>query len=148
MRVLFVDNDPVMRGLLHCMATMAGLDHAIVASGQEALAVLRGQRAASADSWSIDSASVDRIALVVTELDLPDMHGNDLAVLVRKEQPETMIFAHTSPEAICGGDLFERMFCKPHSAEAVVRAALGVVGNQSDRDLFHTLIPEVGMPAA
>ena len=152
MNALFIDSDPVVRGVLHCMATMAGLDHAIVSSAREALLILRGQKIDARESWSVvePSQDADRIGVVATEIDLPDVDGMDLATLIRREFPETMIFAHTYAESINGGERFDRVFFKPHAADAVVRAALGVLGTESEQSLFCQMIPAqaVDTPAA
>ncbi len=148
MKVLFVDSDPVMRGLMHCMATMADLEHAIVPSGQAALAMLRGESPHRGASWSVDTSIGRSIGLVIVELDLPDMHGLDLGAILRVEFPEVGLMAHTSPACTEGTELFDEVYFKPHSAEDVIRAALRTVAGPVEWRLFGTLIPFVEASAA
>jgi len=142
MKALFIDHDPVVRGLLHCFATMAGLEHAIVGSGAEALEILRGAQPARTEPYSVIAAKNSTGAgVVITEIDLPDIDGIDLARLIRANFNDIQIFAHTYPEHLPGGESFDRVFFKPHAVDAVVRAALGVVGSQPEQDLFRQMIP-------
>ncbi|MCX7935087.1 MAG: response regulator [Planctomycetota bacterium] len=142
MQALFIDHDPVVRGLFHCFATMAGLDHAIAARGADALELLRGAAPAKSEPYSVAVAkNAANIAVVVTEIDLPDLDGIDLARLIRANFNEVQIFAHTYPERLPGGESFDRVFFKPHAVDAVVRAALAVIGGQPEQDLFQQMIP-------
>ncbi len=148
MKVMFIDQDPVTRGLIHCMATMAGIDHAIMYSGSEALELLRGRGGGTDVSWQVCGSKTRDVRLVVTDLVLPDMRGEDLAAIIRVEFPDIAVFAHTESEFLMPGDLFDRIFYKPHGTEAVVRAALEQFGSTRDAYLFSSMIPHVDNHAA
>jgi CheY-like chemotaxis protein len=149
MKALFVDNDPVNRGVIHCLATMAGINHAIVSTAGEALAVLRGEAELAPGDWNLDTRAADNnIGVVVTDLSLPDMDGEELAREIRTSHPQTMIFANTLPEFLRGGELFERVFFKPRGNEDMMQAVLGVLGTVSECDLFRAMIPSAKFHAA
>lgn len=137
MRALFIDRDPVTRGMIRCLATMIGLECDTVSSGREAMvAILQGHALDCGEPWSAVGAP-EKISVVVLDPDLVDLEAVDLIHRIRKVSPETMIFAHAHAEDIRGGELYDRVFFKPHGVEAAVRAALGVVSDISDRDLLH-----------
>ena len=149
MRALFIDKDPVVRGHIQCLSSMVGLDACTVASAREAMvAILQGEALGSEEPWS-HPGTPERIGVVVLDPSLSpaDMPCSELLKRIRTHIPEAPIFAHGEPEAILGGESFDRVFFKPIGLESAVRAATGVVGDISERDLLHQLLPDTGTAA-
>jgi len=139
MKALFVESDPVMRGLVHCLATMAGLDHAVVATGREALRLLRGLDPVSGESWTCSTAGAG-VGVVIADTDLPDLDGADLAALIRRLKSGIPVFGHAHLDGNVRPGSFDRVFWKPDAEEAV-RAAIEAVGADEQGILFRTMIP-------
>ena len=101
MAVLIVDDDPTVRACLSSLFRHAGIEHDVADGGTRAL-IRCEQRSYRA---------------VVTDFDMPDMDGIELATRLRAHHPMMFIFAFTgtSGDRFMGRDLsiFDEVFCKP-----------------------------------
>jgi len=84
LRVLCVDDDPVIRQLLDDCLTQFNHRVSTVASGEEALKLFRSAR-----------ESGQPFEVVITDLGMPHMDGNQLARMIKTEAPGTPIVMMT-----------------------------------------------------
>lgn len=140
MKALFVESNAVTRGVIHCFATMAGLDHAIVADEAEALALLDGERVAACDRQYVCDHDAGGISLAVLSVTAA---GEGLAREIRSRCPRALLFALESEgETLPNVQEFDRVYSKPDQVEEAVRDALCLLGNQRQYELFHSMIPQ------
>ena len=120
--VLIVDDEDVVRGLVDSILELQGYRVLTVASAGEALT-----RAATYDG---------DIDLLLTDVDLPDMSGRELAQRLRGERPEIRLLymsGHNDEEiagygVLASGDLF---LPKPFTVSALTARVREVLDNQS-----------------
>jgi CheY-like chemotaxis protein len=79
--ILVADDEDMIRGLLSHVLTTAGHQVLAAANGLEAVAIFR--------SYS------SRIDLVITDMSMPVMDGNELVNIVRSDMPKTRIICMT-----------------------------------------------------
>jgi DNA-binding NtrC family response regulator len=84
--ILVVDDEPPLRKLMQAFLERLGYSVDTCGTATEALKTFR--------------ASPERYALVVADLSLPDMAGQDMALLMRKERPAIKVL-------LCSGYPFE-----------------------------------------
>jgi signal transduction histidine kinase/CheY-like chemotaxis protein len=119
LRVMVVDDEPLIRNLVQALLRQEGHDVAVAASGAEALEQL-------------ESASVD---VVLTDLAMPGMNGWELAAAVRTAAPHAAVVLSTGwGESIAAGEperagvaaILPKPFTKDELVACVCRAAAAV----------------------
>jgi hypothetical protein len=148
MKVLFVEKDPLVRGLWHCLCMAHGIEHGLASTATEAWDLLRGEITGRAPLWTGCYGRTDELpAVIVVNPDLEDDAGGSFLRELRRRDPHSRILGHTTPDAIRGGQDFDRVFFKPNAEEAVFRAVLGILENVPEYDLFSRAAPQ-DAPAA
>jgi two-component system cell cycle sensor histidine kinase/response regulator CckA len=80
LRLLVVDDEPAILGYVNRILTRAGYRPTLASSGLEALKL---------------AASMDRLDLLVTDLMMPTMNGDELAATMRESRPEVKVLFQT-----------------------------------------------------
>jgi two-component system, cell cycle response regulator CpdR len=120
LRILVVDDNEAVRSLLVALLAADGHSVRSVACGRDALALLG------------DRSAPDPVALLVTDVEMPDMDGFALAVEVRARRPDLPILfvsGARDPRLAClaAHRIAGRFLAKPFDAadlRAAVRAAM------------------------
>lgn len=120
--VLVVEDEPAVRGLIESMLELSGYRVLVAANAGEAIAI---------------SQTYERsIHLLLTDLEMPDMHGRELAQRLRAERPEMRLLymsGHNDVEVagygvLASGTLF---LPKPFTVAALTTRVREVLDHQS-----------------
>jgi CheY-like chemotaxis protein len=105
--ILVIDDNEDIRRLLHKFLEAMGYDVAVADGGDKGVDIFNHRC---------------RFDLVLTDIGLPGMDGNDVARQIRKsEQPKTPVIAMTGyQEMDLERDLFDSVLIKPFKLEALV----------------------------
>lgn len=110
-RILIVDDDEMIRGLLTSTLVRMGFEIDVAADGMEALCVVERRR----------------YDLIITDFHMPAMNGADLARAVKKRDPSCPIVAitgcHDASDLIAAG--VDRTIRKPFALEDIALAVQG-----------------------
>ncbi len=112
MSLLIVDDNPAICDLLSALCEQAEIEHVVAANGKEAL-----------------RACEERLfELVVTDINMPQMDGIELARELRHRFPDTHIYCHTGSrdflDAAEEEKLFDRVFYKPTEHSRMIATAM------------------------
>ena len=111
-RVLFVDDQESVCDLINIFCTSLGMEFSVARDAREAL----------------DFITKERFALLVTDLEMPEMDGVALARKVREQQPDIGIFAFTGGSAAYSlrdlENTFDKVFFKPSDYSRMIANAM------------------------
>ena len=126
--ILLVDDDQMVRDLLKACLHNAGHEVTVASSGPEALSVIR--------------TSCDSIRLLVTDLDMPEMSGIELAQRARDSCscPVMLISGKITPPP-AGSCVWDRFLAKPFTPSVFVEAVEQMLGQSAERPAPGSTIP-------
>lgn len=106
---------------------------------------LRGHELVTAEDGSeaLDFAGVMLFDLIISDVDMPKLRGDDLAIELRRMQPNARVILFSGrPEDVHarGRIAADRVLGKPMEASAVVREGESLVWNLEDRDQMGTFL--------
>lgn len=139
MKVLLVDDNPVIARYLSNVLKGAGIPHDTASSGNEALALFTN----------------NEFGMIVSDIDMPNGNGVFLANQVRQRAPKTILFAFTGSS---GDGLreqairsFDKVFIKPDQISELVLEI--IVRARTDQHVVSSVIqgkkaftPEISAP--
>jgi CheY-like chemotaxis protein len=119
-RVLLVDDQKAIRTALQRILTKAGFEVVPVASGEEAVRVIEQEK---------------RFDAILTDLEMPTMHGTKLIPLLRSLAPNIAIIVLTGHrDSQCTADLFEdgvkACLDKPVGGDVLVATVRSAIADQ------------------
>lgn len=110
MKILFADDDPMIRQAMKSLLTNSGIPFDAAASGDEALKL----------------CAQNAYPLVVSDLEMPGLNGVELARRLREYYPEMTLFAFTGSSGAAlanqAAKVFDHVFQKPNDMRALLNA--------------------------
>lgn len=113
--VLLVDNDPIVRNLLLLVLQRASYSVLVAADGQEAIELSR--------------AFEGEIALMITDMEMPRMGGDELGELIMSDRPSIRVLQISGQLAghFLGRNLNLAFLQKPFTPSALMEKICGVM---------------------
>jgi CheY-like chemotaxis protein len=120
MKILLADDSPYIRAALARLFTHHKIEVVEAATGREAL----------------DKLQTESVALVISDLDMPEMNGIELAKHVRANHPDLPLLAFTGSSGNYireqAGFVFDKVFNKPKDSALLVKEAINLLSKAKE----------------